>query len=51
MRPVLERAINATNSVLERIFGLRVTLSKGTFDQVRKLVPDFDHQAELMGLK
>ena len=35
MRPVLERAINATNSVLERIFGLRVTLSKGTFDQAR----------------
>jgi hypothetical protein len=35
MHPVLDRAINATNSVLERIFGLRVVLSKGTFDQAR----------------
>jgi ABC-type multidrug transport system fused ATPase/permease subunit len=25
-------------------------LSKGTFDEVRAAVPDFDHQAELMGL-
>jgi FkbM family methyltransferase len=35
MHLVLERAINATNSVLERIFGLRVISSKGTFDQAR----------------
>jgi ABC-type multidrug transport system fused ATPase/permease subunit len=26
-------------------------VAKGSFDEVRKLVPDFDHQAELMGLK
>ena len=35
MHPVLDRAINATNSVLERIFCLRVVLSKGNFDQAR----------------
>ena len=35
MHQVVERAINATNSVLERIFGLRVISSKGTFDQAR----------------
>lgn len=25
-------------------------LATGTFDEVRKAVPDFDHQAKLMGL-
>lgn len=25
-------------------------LARGTFDEVRKAVPDFDHQAQLMGL-
>jgi ABC-type multidrug transport system fused ATPase/permease subunit len=25
-------------------------LAQGTFDEVRKLVPDFDYQAQLMGL-
>jgi len=28
-----------------------LVVAKGSFDEVRKLVPDFDHQAELMGLK
>jgi len=28
-----------------------LVIAKGSFDEVRKLVPDFDHQAELMGLK
>ena len=28
-----------------------LVITKGSFDEVRKLVPDFDHQAELMGLK
>ena len=27
-----------------------IIISKGTFDEVRKAVPDFDHQAQLMGL-
>ena len=27
-----------------------VTLAQGTFDEVRKIVPDFDNQAQLMGL-
>ena len=35
MRAALEKAINSTNSILERIFGVRVILSKGTFDQAR----------------
>ena len=35
MHPVIERAINTTNSVLEKFFGLRVILAKGTFDQAR----------------
>jgi ATP-binding cassette subfamily C protein len=25
-------------------------LARGTFEEVRSLVPDFDHQARLMGL-
>lgn len=28
-----------------------LVIAKGSFDEVRKLVPDFDYQAELMGLK
>lgn len=28
-----------------------LVIAKGSFDEVRKLVPDFDQQAELMGLK
>ena len=35
MHPLIERAINTTNSVLEKFFGLRVILAKGTFDQAR----------------
>jgi FkbM family methyltransferase len=35
MHPVIDRAINSTNTFLERVFGLRVILSKGTFDQAR----------------
>ncbi len=35
MRTQSEKVINATNSFLEKIFGVRVVLSKGTFDQAR----------------
>jgi FkbM family methyltransferase len=35
MRELLIRAISLTNFVLEKIFGVRVVLSKGTFDQAR----------------
>jgi FkbM family methyltransferase len=35
MRAQSEKAINVTNAFLEKIFGIRVVLSKGTFDQAR----------------
>ena len=35
MHPVLERVINSTNSVLEKILGIRIIQSKGTFEQAR----------------
>ena len=35
MNPLLDKSINKVNSFLEKIFGIRVTQSKGTFDQAR----------------